>query len=197
MQKRFNPLKPHAPAQKPKPEPLKKGTIPNPLPVGPAPILTENEEGGGLELRFPQRPSLAVLDFFHNTKDLPDAQRWHFHFKGKYWYASRNDATRKFAAMLIAHVSEKATNSDPASQSAKPAFVPTVVPAPLEAQWQSQTERGLTRLPYDIWLEKFLEAAENTHPQKSEKSPPIVPVTLTVVPPPWKRRILHRAPQPK
>ena|SRR5579859_2754683 len=100
---RFNPLKPQNEGKKPHPKPLPKGTIPSPEPVGSAPNLIENNEKDGLELHFLKRPGPDVLEKFHATKELPLEQRWHFHWKGKFWYAKRNEATRKFAAALIAH----------------------------------------------------------------------------------------------
>jgi hypothetical protein len=193
MQKRFNPLKPNASTPKPSIKVLPKGTVPNPSPVGPAPILTENDDKDGLELRFPKRPGPAVLDFFHSTKDLPAEQRWHFHFKGKYWYARRNDATRKFAQMLIAHASEKAP--EPTAPTAPPA--PAIVPIPkdpLEAKWEEETGKGLTSMPFELWIEKYTEAKGDEHPEPIEE-PASVPVS-NVIPvkfnrsliPAWKRK---------
>src|ERR1043166_9395161 len=84
---RFNPLK-SAKAAKPKrPEPLPTATLSSPTRVSHIPTLTENAAKDGLELRFGTKPSEAVLALFRGTRDLPSDQRWHWHFRGKFWYA--------------------------------------------------------------------------------------------------------------
>jgi len=116
MTKRFNPLKPTAKAKAPAPTPLKKGEIVTPPPVGPSPILKENAEKDGIELHFTKRPGPFVLKLLHGTKSLPCEQRWHFHWKSKFWYAKQNKETRKFAGMLIAHTERGELKPDPPTE---------------------------------------------------------------------------------
>jgi hypothetical protein len=86
------------PAPAPKPEPSAPA-------VNGVPILTENSEKDGYELKFPGKPTEAVLGMFRETKTLPAENRWHWHFKKKVWYAKRNEATREFAQLVISQSS--------------------------------------------------------------------------------------------
>jgi hypothetical protein len=69
------------------------------------PILTENVEKDGYELKFSGKPTEAVLTLFRETKALSSEARWHWHFKKKVWYAKRNEATREFAQLVISRSS--------------------------------------------------------------------------------------------
>lgn len=99
---RYNPLKPDS-----KLEPHRKvARIPSP-PVADRTFrsgsvrLVENNVRDGLELHFPGMPDADVLARLRATKELPAAECWHWHGRGKYWYARRNDKTRAFAEALL------------------------------------------------------------------------------------------------
>src|ERR1035441_3643010 len=96
---RYNPHKAYRTTPKRHVEPAPKDTIPSPSPVSQVPVMTENQEKDGYELKFPGKPTEAVLALFHGTKALPAECRWHWHFKKKVWYAKRNEATREFAQL--------------------------------------------------------------------------------------------------
>ena len=108
---RFNPLKPTQAAKPTRPAPLAKGTIPNPAPIGTAPVLNENLVKDRFELRFPRKPSDEAIDLLLSTKILSRDQQWHFHFKGKYWYARRGEVTRKLAHAII-ELTRKPSSND-------------------------------------------------------------------------------------
>jgi hypothetical protein len=130
---RYNPLKPSAPARPPKPVKLPKSTIPKPSPVSHVPVLTENEEKDGFELRFPTRPEEAILALFHDTKGLPKEQQWHWHRRGHFWYAKRNDVTRFFAQKILGgkpSVSCALDSAVPAAEQLNAATAPNAEPIP-------------------------------------------------------------------
>jgi hypothetical protein len=98
---RYNPLKPHQVAEKPKTDYLSKKTIPTPQPISKTPTLKENSKGG-FDIRFPTKPSPETLAAFHETQKGPRENEWRWHWKQHVWYAKRNDTTRAFAALIIA-----------------------------------------------------------------------------------------------
>ena len=172
------------------PEPkTERGEIPTPATGGSGvPILTENQEKDGYELKFPGKPSEAVLALFRETKTLSSEARWHWHFKKKVWYAKRNDATREFAQLVIsqssglpkaepipvvevvpAAVAVEAVAPEPEKQvpSAPPAFAGGGDPIPLNVEhsafprpmWALEVQDGGTRLAYDEWVEAKMALA--------------------------------------
>ncbi len=143
---RFNPLKPNAKAPAPRPEKLAKGTIPTPSPVSAAPVLTENDSKDGFEIRFPSKPDEALLAKFRATRELASDERWHWHFRGKYWYARRNDKTRVFAASIVgsaqkasgAGVEPGVPSGGPAVATADPSTASATL-SPPEGEGEPQT----------------------------------------------------------
>jgi len=98
---RFNPLKPNAPNRPVTPIRRLPDTVPAPAQVSRLPVLKENEEHDGFEIHFLDgKPSDEILAQFRATKEGPAAQRWRFHFGGKFWYAKRNPLNRVFALAL-------------------------------------------------------------------------------------------------
>ncbi|HEX3800204.1 MAG TPA: hypothetical protein VH413_16030 [Verrucomicrobiae bacterium] len=149
---RFNPLRPNAPVKPQRPQPLPKGDIPRPPVISHSPTLTENNAKDGLELRFPTRPDEPTLAAFHRTAELPAAHQWHWHRKLKYWYARRNDVTRKFAEQLI--------SGNPPG----PAPVPNVVKVNFDEQPASQVAKSIPINPpapgqLPAWRTRFLRNA--------------------------------------
>jgi hypothetical protein len=133
---RFNPLKPAKAAKNPRPERLPKTKLPSPTPVSEIPILTENAAKDGLELRFGTKPSEAVLALFRGTRDLPSDRRWHWHFRGKFWYARRNPANRAFAARILGQpISPSSTPTPAVAPVTAPAIQPPCgqSPAPVDS----------------------------------------------------------------
>ena len=56
--------------------------------------VTENEEKNGVEIRFPSKPSVAVLDSLK-------AHGWRWSRHGGCWYHKRTDANREFAQFVV------------------------------------------------------------------------------------------------
>ena len=158
---RYNPLKPTKTAVKPRPERVPKGTIPNPEPFSGLPTLTENDLKDGLELRFPSKPTEAVLEQFRQPKHLPPEHRWHWHFRQHIWYARRNDVTRAFAAALIAagaRLSPTAAAPAP-DQSANPPIHQSesnIVPVDFAPPPDDEPVRVLNTSALPIWRSRLL-----------------------------------------
>jgi hypothetical protein len=209
---RYNPHKTYRTTPKRSVEPLPKETIPDPAPVSHVPVLTENEEKDGFEIRFPAKPDESVLARFRANKDLPSAQRWHWHFRGHFWYAKRNPVTRAFAESII---------GAPVAPAPLPAPGVPVVPAapasqfaggdpvPLNAEhasfpksaWALEVQDGSTHLGYEEWVEAKVElAAEEAEaaepaepadhqPSTFQPSTNILPVAFTSKPAPVEQPV--------
>jgi hypothetical protein len=183
---RYNPLKTRSTPKRPDPPP--NGSLPSPAPVSQVPVLTENEEKDGFEIRFPAKPDESVLARFRAAKDLPSDQRWHWHFRGHFWYARRNNATRAFAQSIL----------NPGVPAAEPAAAPVTPPAPAlqfaggdpvplnaehasfpKSAWALEVQDGSTRLGYAEWVEaKVALAAEEAEPAQPAEPSDHQPSTL-------------------
>jgi hypothetical protein len=207
---RYNPLKTRSAPKRPDPPP--NGSLPSPAPVSQVPVLTENEEKDGFEIRFPAKPDESVLARFRATKDLPSDQRWHWHFRGHFWYARRNPVTRALAESIIAA---------PVASAPPPAPEVPVVPAapayqfaggdpvPLHAEhasfpksaWALDVQDGSTHLGYEEWVatkvELAAEEAEAAEPAEPSDHQPstlhpstnILPVAFTPEPAPVEQPV--------
>jgi hypothetical protein len=170
--------------------------------------MTENQEKDGYELKFPGKPTEAVLALFHETKTLPGECRWHWHFKKKVWYAKRNEATREFAQLVISQSSGlaevvpvaaavQAEAPEPAKQtaSAPPKFAGGGDPIPLNVEhsifsrpmWALEVQDGSTRLGYEEWVEAKVtlayEAAEPPEPEEVAAPVPENVILASFTPP--------------
>ena len=211
---RFNPLKPTREAKKGRPSLGSYGpasrralsavaserrrmairgdrTIPAPSPVSHTAILAENDALDGFELRFPTKPSDACLARLRATHDLPTEQRWHWHFRKKFWYAKRNDVTRAFAASILAAPSAVAPAKAEAP-AAEPMPDPLAAPEPSEggfpvAHWAHAVQSGATSLSYTEWVEARIADASDDAPAPAEDKAPDpaveLPATAKVVDP--------------
>ena len=188
---RYNPHKAYRTTPKRAPDPLPKGTIPSPSPVSHVPVLTENEEKDGYELRFPTKPSDEVLAKFRATRDLQSDHRWHWHFRQHFWYAKRNAVTKAFAESIVGQ------GSSPGVVVPDAAVAPIIAPAPVVAtpspkfaggeiiplsvehkafpksDWVLEIQNGGTRLGYEDWVEARVTLAYEAHaePEVAEESP--------------------------
>ncbi|PWU21764.1 MAG: hypothetical protein C5B50_01000 [Verrucomicrobia bacterium] len=126
---RYNPLKSDpagVPALPPNP---KSAEIINQKSL--TPVLTENEQRNGLELRFPGKPSDAIIARFRATKSGPREYEWRFHFRGKFWYAKRSEATRAFALEILALCSPSPVSPlPPTTAEIRPTTPAIVTPVP-------------------------------------------------------------------
>ena len=180
---RFNPLKPAREPKKGRPVAIRGDrTIPSPSPVSHTAILVENDALDGFEMRFPTKPSDACLARLRATHDLPTDQRWHWHFRKKIWYAKRNDATRAFAASILAAPSAVA----PAKAEAPEPVEPVADPFPV-AHWAHAVQSGATSLSYTEWVEARIADASDDAPAPAEDKAPDpaveLPATAKVVDP--------------
>jgi hypothetical protein len=144
---------------------LPTSTIPNPEPVSGLPTLTENDVKDGLELRFPTKPAEAVLEKFRQTKHLPLEHRWHWHFRGHFWYARRNEATRAFAAALIAPEAplSPAAAVPAGDQSTNPPIHPSesnIVPVDFAPPPDDKPVRILNTGALPIWRSRLLHHSQ-------------------------------------
>jgi len=169
-------LKPTREAKKGRPVAIRGDrTIPAPAPVSHAAILVENDALDGFEMRFPTKPSDACLARLRATHDLPTEQRWHWHFRKKFWYAKRNDVTRAFAASILAAPSAVA----PAKAEAPEPVEPVADPFPV-AHWAHAVQSGATSLAYPEWVEAMIAAADDA-PEPSEDAHPASPVAAAIL----------------
>ena len=180
---RFNPLKPTREARKGRPVAVRGDrTIPAPAPVSHAAILVENDALDGFEMRFPTKPNDACLARLRATHDLPTDQRWHWHFRKKFWYAKRNDVTRAFAASILAAPSAVAPAK---AEAPEPEPMPDPAPEPGEggfpvAHWAHAVQSGATSLNYTEWVEAMVAAASDDAPEPAEDAHEPSPVAAAI-----------------
>ena len=181
-----------------------------PSTAGSIPVLTENAEKDGFELKFSGKPSDVILSLFRETAFLPAPQKWHWHFKKKVWYAKRNEATREFAQLVITQASapepepvvEVLPQAVPSETEAHGLQVlsapspsveaPNVIPSTIEheqfpkAQWALDVQDGSTRLGYEEWVEAKMDMAaeEAVEPPEQEQAIPsnVLPVPFRAAP---------------
>ena len=107
-------------------------TQPTPEPDKPTKVesisVTENDEKNGIEIRFPSKPSTAVLDSLKSAG-------WRWSRFSQCWYTRRSDAAKKFAASLQGET----LTPDP-TRTTEPTQAPTQPQNTLAARFRTWAE---------------------------------------------------------